>query len=66
MAEYRFYNIGLDGHIVGSPMELTFDDDDSAIAFAGELTGGEAVEIWEGKRLVASLRFQSNPRHVAA
>jgi hypothetical protein len=66
MPEYRFYNVGHDRHIAGDPIALTFDDDDSAIAFGGELTGGEAVEVWEGKRLVASLRFQSNPPHLAA
>jgi hypothetical protein len=66
MPEYRYYNVGHDGHIVGDPIALTFDDDESAVAFGEELSGGEAVEVWEGKRLVASLRFQSSPPHLAA
>jgi hypothetical protein len=66
MPEYRFYNVGRDGQTVGSPIELTFDDDASAIAFGEELTGGQAVEIWEQKRLIACLRFLSSPPDLAA
>jgi hypothetical protein len=65
MPDYRFYKIGQDGHVVGEPVVLIFDDDDSAIAFGKELRG-EAAEVWEGKRLVASLRFQSDPAHLVA
>jgi hypothetical protein len=36
MPDYRLYKIGQDGHVVGDPIALTFDDDDNAIAFGEE------------------------------
>jgi hypothetical protein len=46
--------------------ERTFDDDATAIAYAEQLADAEIIEIWEGKRMVDSVRFSSSPPDVAA
>jgi hypothetical protein len=66
MPDYRFYKIGGDGHVVSLRVERTFDDDATAIAYAEQLADTETIEIWEGKRMVDSVRFASSPRDVAA
>jgi hypothetical protein len=66
MPDYRIYEIGQDGHVVRLLIELTLDDDVTAIAYAEQLPTVEAIEIWEGKRLVDSLCFSANPPNVAA
>jgi hypothetical protein len=66
MPDYRFYKIGEDGHVVGLRTERTFDDDATAIAYAEQLADGEAIEIWEGKRLVDCVTFSATPPDVAA
>ena len=57
MPDYRFYKIGDDGHVVSLRVERTFDDDATAIAYAEQLADAETIEIWEGKRMVDSVRF---------
>jgi hypothetical protein len=57
MPDYRFYKIGDDGHVVSLRVERTFDDDATAIAYAEQLADTETSEIWEGKRMVDSVRF---------
>jgi hypothetical protein len=57
MPDYRFYKIGDDGHVVSLRVERTFDDDATAIAYAEQLADTETIEIWEGKRMVDSVRF---------
>ena len=57
MPDYRFYKIGDDGHVVSLRVERTFDDDANAIAYAEQLADTETIEIWEGKRMVDSVRF---------
>ena len=67
MPDYRFYKIGDDGHVVNSlRVECTFDDDATAIAYVEQLADAETIEIWEGKRMVDSVRFASSPPNVAA
>jgi hypothetical protein len=66
MPDYPFYKIGDDGHVVSLRVERTFDDDATAIAYAEQLADTETIEIWEGKRMVDSVRFASSPPDVAA
>jgi hypothetical protein len=65
MPDYRIYEVGQDGHVVRLLIELTLDSDAIAIAYAEQFPA-EAIEIWEGKRLVDSIRFSANPPDVAA
>ena len=58
MPDYRFYKIGDEGHVVSLRVERTFDDDATAIAYAEQLADAETIEIWEGKRMVDSVRYQ--------
>ena len=62
MPGYRIYEIGQDGHVVRLLAELTLDNDVTAIAYAEQLPKVEAIEIWEGKRLVDSARFSPSPQ----
>ena len=66
MPDYRIYEIGQDGHVVRLLAELTLDKDVTAIAYAEQLPNVEAIEIWEGTRLVDSVRFSPSPPNVAA
>jgi hypothetical protein len=66
MPDYRIYEIGQDGHIVRLLIELTLPTDVIAIAYAERLPTVEVIEIWEGERLVDSVRFASRPPDVAA
>jgi hypothetical protein len=66
MPDYRFYKIGDEGHVVSLRVERTFDDDATAIAYAEQLADAATIEIWEGKRMVDSVRFASSPPDVAA
>jgi hypothetical protein len=56
--EYRFYKITKDGHIVGPPTDCELPNDASALKEAERFTDGQAVEIWQGARLVAHLDHQ--------
>jgi hypothetical protein len=66
MPDYRIYEIGQDGRVVRLLAELTLDNDVTAIAYAEQLPTVEAIEIWEGKRLVDSVRLSPSPPNVAA
>ena len=66
MPDYRIYEIGQDDHIVRLLAELTLDSDATAVAYAEQLASVEGIEIWEGKRLVDSVRFSPSPPNVAA
>jgi hypothetical protein len=59
MPEYRYYNLEQDGQLVIARINLTVDDDATAIAHAKQLIVGEAIEVWEGSRLVASISASS-------
>ena len=62
----KLSDIGQDGHVVRLLAELTLDNDVTAIAYAEQLPTVEAIEIWEGKRLVDSVRLSPSPPNVAA
>ena len=66
MPDYRIYEIGQDGRVVRLLAELTLDNDVTAIAYAEQLPNVEATEIWEGERLVDSVRLSPRPPNVAA
>ena len=66
MPDYRIYEIGQDGHAVRLLIELTLGSDVIAIAYAERLPTVEAIEIWEGERLVDSVRLSPSPPNVAA
>ena len=66
MPDYRIYEIGQDGHVVRLLAQLTLDNDVTAIAYAEQLPNVEATEIWEGERLVDSVRLSPRPPNVAA
>jgi hypothetical protein len=55
MPEYRFYFIKRDGHIDRPPIALDFPKDADALAQAKQYVDGNAVEIWQGARIVAHL-----------
>jgi hypothetical protein len=65
MPNYRIYEIGQDGHVVRLLTELRLDNDVTAIAYAEQLPNVEAIEIWEGKRLVDSVALSPSPPNVA-
>jgi hypothetical protein len=55
MPQYRFYNLEKQGRAIIARIELTLDDDATAVACAEQLMAGEEIEIWQDSRLVASL-----------
>ena len=63
----KLSDIGQDGHVVRLLAELTLDNDVTAIGVRPRtLPIVEAIEIWEGKRLVDSVRLSPSPPNVAA
>jgi len=66
MPQYRFYNLEKDGQAVIARIELALDDDATAIACAEQLIVGEAIEVWHGSRLVASLCSPANAPYMAS
>jgi hypothetical protein len=66
MPEYRFYSLEQNGQFVIARVDLTVENDEIAIAQAKQLIVGEAVEVWQGDRLVANLVFETNPPDIAA
>jgi|HubBroStandDraft_6_1064221.scaffolds.fasta_scaffold9732235_1 hypothetical protein len=66
MPDYRIYEIGQHGHVVRVLIELTLPSDVIAIAYAERLPTLEAIEIWEGERLVDRVRFTPSTPNVAA
>ena len=55
MPQYRFYNLEKDGQALIARIDLTLDDDATAIACAKQLIVGEEIQVWQGARLVAGL-----------
>ena len=64
MPEYRFYNLEHDGQAVIARIDLMLDDDATAISHAKQLIVGEAIEVWEGSRLVATFPASSEACNV--
>jgi hypothetical protein len=55
MPQYRFYNLENKGRAILARIDLTLDDDATAIACAEQLIVGEEIQVWQGLRLVGSL-----------
>jgi hypothetical protein len=66
MPQYRFYNLEQNGQAIIARIDLALDDDAAAIACAEQLVVGEAIEVWEGSRLVASLCSLANDPYVVS
>jgi hypothetical protein len=65
MPQYRFYNLEKDQAVIAR-IDLTLDDDASAIACARQLIVGEEIQVWEGSRLVASLSPLADAPRIAS
>lgn len=52
---YRLYFLD-DGDAIIAALDMTCDDDAKAVVAARARSGGHAVELWQGVRLVAALR----------
>jgi hypothetical protein len=59
MAEYRAYQVGLDGHFVGFE-PLVCADDTEATEKAQWLVDGHDIELWSGDRMVIRLEHNKN------
>jgi len=66
MPQYRFYNLEKDGQAVIARIDLTLDDDATAIACAEQLIVGEEVQVWQGSRLVGSLCSLADAPYIAS
>jgi hypothetical protein len=55
MANYRIYRIDSAGKIDGPPLTVQRDSDKAVLDMVGEEMSGQAVEIWDGSRLVATI-----------
>jgi hypothetical protein len=66
MPQYRFYNLEKQGRAMIARIELTLDDDATAVACAEQLMAGEEIQVWQGPRLVASLSALSDASCVAS
>ena len=66
MPQYRFYNLEKNGQAVIARIDLTLDDDDTAIVCAKQLIVGEEIQVWQGSRLAASLCSLADAPYVAS
>jgi len=60
MPQYRFYNLENNRRAIIARIDLTLDNDATAIACAKQLIVGEEIQVWQGLRLVASLCSLAN------
>jgi hypothetical protein len=60
MPDYRIYTMGSSGHIEWAPAAAVFPNDTAVIEHAKKLLDGHPIQIWDGPRLVISLK----PDHV--
>lgn len=58
MPEYRAYEVGLEGHFIGSE-PLVCADDAEATERARQMVDGHDIELWNAGRLV--VRLKHNP-----
>jgi hypothetical protein len=56
MSDYRVYAVGLDDHFVDAPIILRRGNDQAAIEEAHAMVDGHDLELWDGARLVATIR----------
>lgn len=54
MSDYRFYFLLPHGRIDGPSRDYQCPDDDAALIEAKQLLDGQAIEIWQVKRIVAA------------
>jgi hypothetical protein len=66
MPQYCFYNLEKGGQAVIARIDLTLDDDATAITCAKQLIVGEQIEVWQGSRLVASLSSLAEAPYIAS
>jgi hypothetical protein len=59
MPNYRAYQLKPDGHIDGVPTIITCDDDQAAIKETKALVDGKDIELWDGTRLVITIRSKA-------
>jgi hypothetical protein len=55
MPEYRFYVGRKTGHVARQPSDHNLPNDAAAVMEAKQLLDGQAIEIWQGARIVAHL-----------
>ncbi len=56
MIEYRICFVTPDGHIAAAPLRFGCDDDRAAVLHAQSLVDRNAVQVWQGRRLVTRLK----------
>jgi hypothetical protein len=61
LAEYRAYQVGLDGHFIGFE-PLVCVDDAEATKKAQRLVDRHDVELWSGDRMVVRLNRTPPPK----
>jgi hypothetical protein len=52
---YRFYALTRDGHVVGPSSSCRLPNDAAAVKHANLIIEDDAIEIWEGTRVVAHI-----------
>jgi hypothetical protein len=57
MPDYRAFEVGSDGHFVGS-RGFVCDNDGDAIIWAKQFSGALPIELWSGDRLVINVAPQ--------
>jgi hypothetical protein len=58
MADYRVYLVGRDGRTISQTASICADDAE-AIKQAQHFIGGDAIELWNGDRLVKRLEAKT-------
>ncbi len=65
MAEYRFYQIRMDGHLAGPPVVFDGPTDAAAVKEAIRLLDGHNIEVWQAERVVAHLDHENAHENLA-
>jgi hypothetical protein len=55
MTNYRIYRIDSAGKIDGPPLNVQRDSGEDVLEMVGEQMSGQAVEIWDGSRRLATI-----------
>ena len=58
--DYRVYFVGTDGHFINRE-DISAESDEAAVAQAHSLARGQAIEVWQGNRMVTRV-----DRHVGS
>jgi hypothetical protein len=59
MPQYRFYNLEKDGRAVIARIDLTLDDDATAVACAKQLIVGEEIQVCRSRVFTRAVSWQS-------